>query len=275
MNQLCRQTIVAAALAVLGSVSSSAWAESYTIDFKTLFNTATTENAFDTKTLNYSVAKLTISDLAGGNGVQLSLQQNSHLFPALTPAGNFVDALWIKGGSGALSSVSGAPLAVGAGYSATPFVKDTGYAYTWNVDFNADSFAEGQSAVLTLTGAGLSANTFAAISQTTPIMLKRGITVNDDLWAWHNAFVLGRGKRRDGLIVLQNDQRQPVKVWAFHRGIPTKYSGPVLSASDSQVALEQLEITHEGLALISPVQSLSSIVGAVSSAAGAIGSLFD
>jgi hypothetical protein len=174
MNQLCRQTIVAAALAVLGSVSSSAWAESYTIDFKTLFNTATTENAFDTKTLNYSVAKLTISDLAGGNGVQLSLQQNSHLFPALTPAGNFVDALWIKGGSGALSSVSGAPRAVGAGYSSTPFVKDTGYAYTWNVDFNADSFAEGQSAVLTLTGAGLSANTFAAISQTTPIMLSLG-----------------------------------------------------------------------------------------------------
>ena len=66
MNQLCRQTMVAAALAVLGSVSSSAWADSYTIDFKTFFNTATPEN-FDTKTMNFSVAKLTISDLAGGN----------------------------------------------------------------------------------------------------------------------------------------------------------------------------------------------------------------
>ena len=51
---------------MLGSVSSSAWADSYTIDFKTFFNTATADNPFDTKTLNYSVAKLTISDLAGG-----------------------------------------------------------------------------------------------------------------------------------------------------------------------------------------------------------------
>ena len=61
MNQLCRQTMVAAALAVLGSVSSSAWADSYTIDFKTFFNTATADNPFDTKTLNFSVATLTIS----------------------------------------------------------------------------------------------------------------------------------------------------------------------------------------------------------------------
>ncbi len=48
--------MVAAALAVLGSVSSSAWADSYTIDFKTFSNTATADNPFDTKTLNFSVA---------------------------------------------------------------------------------------------------------------------------------------------------------------------------------------------------------------------------
>ena len=36
---------------------------------------------------------------------------------------------------------------------------------------------------------------FATRGKTTPLVLKRGITTNDDLWAWHNAFVLGRGKR--------------------------------------------------------------------------------
>ena len=174
MNQLCRQTLVAAALAVLGSVSSSAWADSYTIDFKTFFNTATPDNAFDTKTLNYSVAKLTISDLAGGNGVQLTLQQNNHTFAALSGAGNFVDALWIKGPGGTLASQSGAALVAGAGYNATPATKDLGYAYTWNIDFNGASFAEGQSAVLTLTGAGLSAATLTTIAQQTPIMLSLG-----------------------------------------------------------------------------------------------------
>lgn len=109
MNQLCRQAISAAALAMLGSVSSSAWADSYTIDFKTFFNTATVANVSDTKTLNYSVAKLTISDLADGSGVQLTLKQNSHVFPTLTDSGSYIDALWIKAGSGTLASLSGQP----------------------------------------------------------------------------------------------------------------------------------------------------------------------
>lgn len=174
MNPLCRQTAVAAVLAVLGSVSSSAWADSYTLDFKTFFNTATPDNAFDTKTLNYSVAKLTISDLAGGNGVQLTLQQHNHTFAALSSEGNFVDALWLKGPSGTLASQSGAALLAGAGYSATPFTKDVGYAYNWNIDFAGSSFAEGQSAVLTLTGTGLTAANLTAIAQSTPIMLSLG-----------------------------------------------------------------------------------------------------
>lgn len=174
MNQLCRQAVVAAALAVLGSVSTSAWADSYTVDFKTFFNTATAENASDTKTLAYSVAKLTISDLAGGNGVQLSLKQNSHSFDSVANAGNFVDALWLKGPAGVIASQSGATLAAGAGYSASPSIKDVGYAYTWNLDFNDASFAEGQSAVVTLTGAGLSASAFTTIAKSTPFMLSLG-----------------------------------------------------------------------------------------------------
>lgn len=116
---------------------------------------------------------------------------------------------------------------------------------------------------------------FPTRASTSPIQLKRGITTNDDLWAWHNGFILGRGKRRDGLITLQNDDRQPVKIWAFYRGIPTKYRGPSLNAAESAVAIEELEIVHEGLALISPAStSLSSFIGAVSSAAETIGSLF-
>ena len=174
MNQLCRQTLVAAALAVLGSVSSVASAASYTIDFKNFFNTATADNLFDTKTPNYSVATLTISDLAGGNGVQLALKQNNHTFAALSTEGNVVDALWIKAPAGTLASLSGAALVEGAGYSATPFTKDVGYAYNWNIDFAGTSFVEGQSAVLTLSGAGLSAATLATIAQQTPIMLSLG-----------------------------------------------------------------------------------------------------
>ena len=79
------------------------------------------------------------------------------------------------------------------------------------------------------------------------VTLKRGYTANTELWDWHYSFVEGRGRRRDGLIVLQNDLRQPVWIWQFKRGLPLKWSGPALHASQNNVAIEMLEIAHEGL----------------------------
>jgi len=82
------------------------------------------------------------------------------------------------------------------------------------------------------------------------ITLKHGVIyLYDDLWKWHHEFVLGRGKRKDGLIVLRDEARRDVKVWKFKRGVPMKWVGPVLNASQSSVAIESLEIAHEGLDL--------------------------
>lgn len=82
------------------------------------------------------------------------------------------------------------------------------------------------------------------------ITLKRGvISLSDDLWSWHNDFVHGMGTRRDGLIYLLDEARQPAKVWKFRRGIPVKWVGPSLNASQSSIAIESLEIAHEGLSL--------------------------
>jgi phage tail-like protein len=82
------------------------------------------------------------------------------------------------------------------------------------------------------------------------VTLKHGVIyLYDDLWTWHNGFVKGQGKRKDGLIVLMNDARTPVKVWKFLKGVPLKWSGPSLNAAQSSVAVESLEISHEGLLL--------------------------
>lgn len=75
------------------------------------------------------------------------------------------------------------------------------------------------------------------------------IYLSDDLWSWHNDFVQGRGKRKDGTIVLLDESRKPAKVWQFRRGLPTKWVGPSLNANQSAVAIESLEIAHEGLTL--------------------------
>ena len=80
------------------------------------------------------------------------------------------------------------------------------------------------------------------------LTLRRGILQRDhDLWQWHRDFVEGHGRRRDGLIFLLNEARQPAKIWKFARGLPVKWIGPALNATQSAVAVEAIEIAHEGL----------------------------
>lgn len=92
-----------------------------------------------------------------------------------------------------------------------------------------------------------------------PIRLKRGVTLSEDLWNWHFDFVEGKGKRRDGIIVLQSETHIPVKAWYFLRGLPTKWTGPSLNAMQSGLSFEEIEITHEGMRLISPGSGVEAL----------------
>lgn len=82
------------------------------------------------------------------------------------------------------------------------------------------------------------------------IRLKRGIATSDDLWLWHFGFVNGQVVRRDGVVTLQDEQQNAVKTWSFTRGLPVKWTGPSLNAAQNQIAIEELEIAHEGLKLL-------------------------
>ena len=99
------------------------------------------------------------------------------------------------------------------------------------------------------------------------IRLRRGAALTDELWNWYYDFVQGKGKRRDGVIVLQDDRRNPVKTWQFTRGIPIKWIGPAMNATSNAVAIEELEIAHEGLK-IAPGGGLAGAVQAVGRALG-------
>jgi phage tail-like protein len=79
------------------------------------------------------------------------------------------------------------------------------------------------------------------------ITLKKGVGFSTALWDWHYGFVEGKGKRRDGIIVLQNDLHIPNNIWYFRRGLPMKYTGPTMNASQNSVAIEAIEIAHEGI----------------------------
>jgi phage tail-like protein len=79
------------------------------------------------------------------------------------------------------------------------------------------------------------------------LTLKRGVGAWPTLWDWHYSFTQGKGKRRDGLIVLFNDLHLPTNIWYFSRGLPVKYAGPTLNAAQNTVAIESIEIAHEGV----------------------------
>ena len=79
------------------------------------------------------------------------------------------------------------------------------------------------------------------------ITLKKGVGAGTGLWDWHYGFAEGKGKRRDGIITLQNELHIPNNIWYFRRGLPVKYSGPMMNASQSSVAIESIEIVHEGI----------------------------
>lgn len=95
-------------------------------------------------------------------------------------------------------------------------------------------------------------------------VLSRGVGFGEDLYLWHEEFLKGEGKRRNGLIFLANETRIPIKCWTFERGIPVKWSGPAFNAGTSATAIEKLEIAHEKLTLtMSPGKLLDSALGAV------------
>jgi phage tail-like protein len=79
------------------------------------------------------------------------------------------------------------------------------------------------------------------------IVLRRGITKDAELWSWRKSVIDGRIDRRNGAIVLLDDEGNDVVRWNFVRGWICKWEGPALNASGNEVALETIAIAHEGL----------------------------
>jgi phage tail-like protein len=83
----------------------------------------------------------------------------------------------------------------------------------------------------------------------TQISCKRGYTKSRELWEWRRLAITGRTERKSGTIQLLDEARQPALKWNFREGWPSKWEGPALNAKNNEVAIETLEIAHEGLEL--------------------------
>lgn len=92
-----------------------------------------------------------------------------------------------------------------------------------------------------------------------PIVLKRGITELADLWHWFDATTrqAGYGLRCKGRIEVRapGEPDRPVLIWHLTNAMATKFKGPDLNSTASQVAVEELQLVHEGLELTRPDQA--------------------
>ena len=82
------------------------------------------------------------------------------------------------------------------------------------------------------------------------LVLKRGITKGDnEFFKWLSTVKLNTVERRNLVISLLNEEHQPVMVWKIMNAFPVKVEGPQLKAAGNEVAIETIEVAHEGLEL--------------------------
>lgn len=79
------------------------------------------------------------------------------------------------------------------------------------------------------------------------IQLKWGMTDDRDLYDWHRRIIRGDTERKNGSIVLLNRRGEEVARWNFVRAWPARWDGPNFNAEGSDVAIETLELAHEGV----------------------------
>ena len=80
------------------------------------------------------------------------------------------------------------------------------------------------------------------------ITLKRGvIKADNDFFKWLSTVKLNTIERRDMTFSLLNESHDPVMVWKVHNAFPVKVEGPQLKAAGNEVAIESIEVAHEGL----------------------------
>jgi phage tail-like protein len=82
------------------------------------------------------------------------------------------------------------------------------------------------------------------------LTLKRGTFKSDnEYFAWWNTVKLNTIERRNITISLLNEDHEPVVTWKIKNAWTTKIQSTDLKADGNEVAIESMEIAHEGLTI--------------------------
>ena len=82
------------------------------------------------------------------------------------------------------------------------------------------------------------------------VTFKRGTFKSDnEFYTWWNTIKLNTVERRDITISLLDETHSPVVVWRLKNAWPTSVASTDLNAKNSEVAIETLEVVHEGFSV--------------------------
>jgi phage tail-like protein len=123
-------------------------------------------------------------------------------------------------------------------------IQRAGFREVSGLDAATDSidYREGDDKTLTI-------HKLPGLKKFSNLTLKRGITNDLDLWKWRKQVMDGKIKdaRQNGSIILMDDEGNDVAQWDFVAAWPTKWTGPGFNATANEVAIDTIELTHEGL----------------------------
>lgn len=78
------------------------------------------------------------------------------------------------------------------------------------------------------------------------LVLKRGITDSTELWQWHKDVINGKIERRNFSLILFDLTGVNQRRWDFTGAYPVKWVGADFKADSNTVAVETLELAHNG-----------------------------
>ncbi len=209
-----------------------------------------------------------------------------------TTAFNFLIVMWDASDSS--NSLAGALLNIAGQIALGGFSEASGM----NTEMEVETYQEG--------GRNASPHKFFKYAKHPNLVFKRGVTFNTDLADWYDSVVNHKGPppgplgiplgsilggtpkrivKKDGIVILFDRNglggvgaavpaiggllRLPVAAWKFQGALPERLQGPNLNAKSNEIAIETLELSHEGLSRVS-LDLFGGASAAVSAVAGAL-----
>jgi phage tail-like protein len=121
--------------------------------------------------------------------------------------------------------------------------------------FKSVSGLRSETEVVPIRAGGANDTTFNLVGSTkwSPLVLKQGFAPGSKLLEWREGWMNGtKMNRSSGTIIQLDTALKPKAAWKFHRGWPSKWEVSEFDASKNELAIETLEIVHDGLLVTPP-----------------------